>query len=46
MVWFGERLDEEVMRAASEALMECDICLLVRDEEEGGGGGKGICKIC
>eukprot|EP00731_Ephydatia_muelleri_P026115 Em0018g215a len=29
VVWFGERLDEEVMRAASEALMECDICLLV-----------------
>ena len=43
MVWFGENLDEEVMRATSEALLECDICLLVRDEVVGmfywGGGG-------
>ena len=29
VVWFGESLDETVMRAANEELKDCDLCLVV-----------------
>jgi len=29
VVWFGERLDEEVLDAAEDELEECDLCLVV-----------------
>lgn len=29
VVWFGEMLDQGVLGSASEALLECDLCLLV-----------------
>lgn len=29
MVWFGEALDPQVLRAVDSALLECDLCLLV-----------------